>query len=171
MKINPFEPFAPVYPGCFVGRLDELRRLKSALVQTTAGKPANFMITGERGIGKTSLLNYLKYAAEGLIPIDGAKLSFIVIDTDVDQSTTQLGLISKIQLGFEKALGKHESARDFVKKAWNFLQRVEAGGIRLGESQKEPDELLLDQFSYSLAEYSESYLHGDGDREPLEQQI
>src|SRR5882672_7526580 len=117
MKINPFEPFAPVSSGCFVGRLDELRRLKSALIQTTSGKPANFMLTGERGIGKTSLLNYLKYAAEGLIPIEGVKVSFIVIDADVDENTTQLGLIGKIQLGFEKALEKHEAARDFVKKA------------------------------------------------------
>jgi Cdc6-like AAA superfamily ATPase len=152
MNVNPFEPFGPVNPGCFVGRIDELRRLKSSLVQTTAGRPANFMITGERGIGKTSLLNYLKYAAEGLIPIDGATLSFVVIDTDVDQYTTQLGLIGKIQLGLEKALEKHEAAREFMKKAWGFIQRIEASGIRIGDAKKEPDELLLDQFSYSLAE-------------------
>src|SRR5438094_150417 len=99
MKINPFEPYAPVSPGCFVGRLEELRRLKSALIQTTAGQPANFMITGERGIGKTSLLNYLKHAAEGRIAIDGTKVSFIVVDADIDQNTTQLGLIRKIELG------------------------------------------------------------------------
>ena len=152
MKINPFEPFAPVNPGSFVGRLDELRRLKSALVQTSAGKPVNFMITGERGIGKTSLLNYLKYAAEGLIPIENVKMSFVVVDTDVDQSTTQLGLISKIQLGLEKALGRHEAAREFLKKAWGFLQRVEAGGVKIGEAKKSSDELLLDEFAYSLAE-------------------
>jgi AAA+ ATPase superfamily predicted ATPase len=152
MKINPFEPFAPVNPGCFVGRLDELRRLKSALVQTTAGKPANFMITGERGIGKTSLLNYLKYAAEGLIPVDGVQQSFIVIDTDLDENTTQLGLMGKIQLGLEKALSEYEAAREFIKKAWGFVQRIEAGGVKLGQAQKESDELLLDQFAYSLAE-------------------
>jgi len=63
------------------------------------------MITGKRGIGKTSLLNYLKYAAEGDKTIDGVKLSFIVIDTDLDQTTTQLELIDKIQLGLEKGLG------------------------------------------------------------------
>jgi hypothetical protein len=152
MKINPFEPFAPVNPGIFVGRLNELRRLKSALLQTSAGKPVNFMITGERGIGKTSLLNYLKYAAEGLIPIEGVKLSLVVVDTDVDQSTTQLGLISKIQLGLEKALSPHEAGREFIKKTWAFLQRVEAGGIKLGEAKKLSDELLLDEFAYSLAE-------------------
>ena len=152
MKINPFEPFGPVNPGSFVGRLDELRRLKSALLQTSAGKPVNFMITGERGIGKTSLLNYLKYAAEGLIQVENIKLSFVVVDTDVDQNTTQLGLIAKIELGLEKALGRHEAGRDFIKKAWGFLQRVEAGGLKLSEARKASDELLLDQFAYSLAE-------------------
>ena len=152
MKINPFEPFAPVNPGSFVGRLDELRRLMSALLQTSAGKPVNFMVTGERGIGKTSLLNYLKYAAEGFIPIDGVKLSLVVVDTEIDQSTTQLGLISKIQLGLEKALGRQEAARDFLKKTWAFLARLEAGGIKLSEAKKASDELVLDEFAYSLAE-------------------
>ena len=152
MKINPFEPFAPVNPGSFVGRLADLHRLKSALIQTSASKPVNFMITGERGIGKTSLLNYLKYAAEGRIQIEDAKLSFIVIDTDVNEDTTPLGLISKIQLGLENALGHHEAGRDFLKKAWSFLQRVEAGGIKIDSAKMASDELLLDQFAYSLAE-------------------
>lgn len=110
MKINPFEPFAPVNPGSFVGRLGELRRLKSALLQTGAGKPVNFMITGERGIGKTSLLNYLKHAAEGRIQVEQSKLSFVVVDTDVDQNTTQLGLIAKIELGLERALAMRRLA-------------------------------------------------------------
>lgn len=162
MKINPFEPFAPVNPGCFVGRLDELRRLKASLIQTKAGKPANFMITGERGIGKTSLLNYLKSAAEGRIPIDGTRLSFIVVDADIDQNTTQLGLVGKIELGFEHALAQQEGGRDFVKKAWGFLQRVEAGGVKLGEAKKESDELLLDQFAYSLAETTNRICSRDG---------
>ncbi len=152
MKVNPFEPFGPVNPGSFVGRVEELRRLKSALLQTSAGKPVNFMITGERGIGKTSLLNYLKYAAEGYIPIDGLKLCLVVVDTEIDQSTTQLGLISKIELGLEKALGRQEAGRDFLKKTWALLQRVEAGGIRLSEAQRASDEVVLDEFAYSLAE-------------------
>ena len=152
MKINPFEPFAPVNPGSFVGRLVDLRRLKSALIQTSAGKPINFMITGERGIGKTSLLNYLKYAAEGHIQIEGETLSFLVIDTDVNEHTTPLGLISKIQLGLENALGQHEAGRDFLKKAWGFIQRVQAGGVKIGSAQRASDELLLEEFAYSLAE-------------------
>ncbi|MCY4378077.1 MAG: ATP-binding protein [Spirochaetaceae bacterium] len=163
MKINPFEPFAPVNPGSFVGRLVDLRRLKAALIQTSAGKPVNFMITGERGIGKTSLLNYLKYAAEGHIPIDGEKLSFVVIDTDINEHTTPLGLISKIQLGLENALGQHEAGRDLLKKAWSFLQRVEAGGIKIGNAQKTSDELLLDEFAYSLAATTARICSDSGD--------
>ena len=150
MKINPFKPFGPVNPGAFVGRLEELRRLKSALIQTTAGSPVNFMITGERGIGKTSLMLYLKYAAEGLIPIEDKKLHFVVVDTDIDQNTTQLGMITKIELDLERALSRQEAFRDFVKKAWGFVQRVEGGGFKLNETKKVSDELLLEEFAYSL---------------------
>ncbi len=53
MKSNPFRPNSPVNPGVFVGRLEEIKRLEQALIQSRSGEPAHFMITGERGIGKT----------------------------------------------------------------------------------------------------------------------
>src|SRR5690349_10636247 len=124
-KINPFAPNSPVNPGTFVGRLDEIDRLETSLIQTKAGRPVSFMITGERGIGKSSLLNYIKYVAQGHIPVDNTTLlSFLVIDTDIDQATTQLGLVKKIQLGLERALLKTESARSFFREAWEFIKRV-----------------------------------------------
>ena len=58
-RINPFRPNSPINPGMFVGRVGELEKLEAALLQTKAGQPTNFMLTGERGIGKTSLLDYL----------------------------------------------------------------------------------------------------------------
>jgi hypothetical protein len=152
-KINPFSPNAPSNPGTFVGRLEELDRLESCLLQTAAGHPTNFMITGERGIGKTSLLNYLKHVAEGRIPIGDQRVSFLVVDTDIDPSTTQHSLLRKIQLGLERALAKTESARTFFKEAWSFLQRVEAGSVKLNAQQREEsEELLFEEFSYSLAD-------------------
>lgn len=53
-----------------------------------------------------------------------------------------------------KALGKSEPARGFLKGAWQFIERVEAAGVRLGKAQAEQqeDELLFDEFVYSLAE-------------------
>jgi hypothetical protein len=45
-----------------------------------------------------------------------------------------------------------EAGRDLMKKAWGFVQRVEAGGFTLNDARKASDELLLDEFAYSLAE-------------------
>ncbi|MDI6740387.1 MAG: hypothetical protein QME74_08500 [Candidatus Edwardsbacteria bacterium] len=59
MRINPFNPNSPVNPGFFVGRLDEIKSIERSLIQTRADSPCHFMITGERGIGKSSLLLYL----------------------------------------------------------------------------------------------------------------
>lgn len=45
----------------FAGRLGQVLALEEALKQTRAGRPKSFMVTGERGIGKTSLLQYFKW--------------------------------------------------------------------------------------------------------------
>ncbi len=152
-KINPFKPNYPISPGMFVGRLSEIERLETHLLQTRAGNPSNFMITGERGIGKSSLLNYFKFVAQGDLNINGYKVNFLVIDTDIDQNTTQLGLVKKIELCLRRELGKTEPARMFLKDMWNFLKRVEAQGIKLApECSVEDEGLMIEEFSYSLAE-------------------
>jgi hypothetical protein len=55
-----------------------------------------------------------------------------------------------------RILGKTEKAREFLKQSWQFLQRIEAGGLKLrsGE-QTHHDELLLEEFAYSLADVAE----------------
>lgn len=152
-KINPFAPNSPVHPGMFVGRVAELLKLESCLVQTKAANPSNFMITGERGIGKSSILNYIKHVAEGMEGLEETKVSFLVIDTDIDPNTTQLGLVRKIELGLDRALGKTESARTFLTNSWDFLKRVEAAGVKISPADRsEDEELLLEEFSYSLAD-------------------
>lgn len=153
-KVNPFAPNSPVHPGMFVGRVAELKRIEAALAQTRAGNPANIMITGERGIGKSSLLNYVKDVAAGDMDcFDHTTYSFLVVDTDIDENTTQLGLVQKIELAVNQALGKTEKARVFLRNAWEFLKRVEAAGVKLkATEQHATDELMLEQFSYTLAD-------------------
>lgn len=139
----------------FVGRVEELNKLESVLIQTRAGNPSNFMITGERGIGKSSLLNYIKHVAEGMPAMQETEVSFLTVDTDIDEKTTQLGLVRKIELGLNRALGKTEKAREFLKQSWEFLKRIEAGGVRLrSEEPVQSHELLLEEFAYSLADIS-----------------
>jgi Cdc6-like AAA superfamily ATPase len=151
-KINPFRPNSPVNPGMFVGRLNESDKLENHLLQTMAGRPVNFLLTGERGIGKTSLLIYLKAIATGAIAVQERNLSFLVIETDVDEIVNQLALVRKIELGLRKELAKTEKARRFLTDAWKFLQRVEGGGFSLKTHEQNDHDLIIEEFAYSLAE-------------------
>ncbi len=136
----------------FAGRMREVERLESQLLQVRAGRPGGFMLVGERGIGKTSLLSYLATIAEGAIPVDDVTLRFLVIRTDVDRSTTQIDLVQKIQLGLDQELRREEKTRAFLKDAWDFLTRVQAAGVSLkDQSREQSNELLIERAAYSLA--------------------
>lgn len=151
-KTNPFQPNSPIHPGMFSGRLRELEALESALLQTRTGRPRNVMITGERGIGKTSLLEYLRFVAEGSLELQGARLRFLVVGSDISPGTTQLGLISRVQRELERQLAKTEAARSFFKGAWELVKRAEVGGVKLREDPELHAEVLPDEFAASLAE-------------------
>ena len=81
--INPFRPNSPTNPGMFVGRYDEIKRIEGALKQTIANRGHSFLLLGERGIGKTSLLNLVKFFSEGYIEVDNQKLNFLVVEVDI----------------------------------------------------------------------------------------
>jgi hypothetical protein len=152
MKINPFRPGSPVSPGMFVGRVSELENLESAILQTRASQPSHFMVTGERGIGKTSMFLYLRFIATGDIPIEKQHLNFLVIDSDITLSTTQKGLIERVGLNLKNELGKTEKTRTFISNAWNFVNRIEICDSRIKGKEIVNEELLLDEFSFSLAD-------------------
>ena len=152
-KMNPFRPNSPVNPGMFIGRIDELRRIERALTQTVLGEPAHFMVTGERGIGKTSLLLYLDAVASGKInKPDGSSLRFLVLHLDIDESTTQSGLLARIESHLDTALGDSEPARKFLKDTWSLMQRIRINdsGLESGE-REDRNEVLMDQFATSIA--------------------
>lgn len=153
MRINPFRPNSPVNPGMFVGRIEELKRLESSMLQTLSDQPEHFMITGERGIGKTSLLLYLRHVAEGNIDgIFDRNLKFLVVETDIDKSTTKKGLIEKIKLNLNFQLSKSEPARNFLKDTWSFLKNVRIMDSCISEKEKSTDEeIIVEEFSYSLS--------------------
>ena len=56
MKLNPFNPQQPAKPNFFVGREQEIKTFNNFLFQTINSSPMNMSITGDRGMGKTSLL-------------------------------------------------------------------------------------------------------------------
>lgn len=161
-KINPFQPNSPVSSGMFVGRLNQLEALETALLQTRAGQPKSFMITGERGIGKTSLLQYFKFVARGDLELENEKMNFLVIEIDLDNSTTDIGLIMRVQMALDRELGKSEQARTILSSCWEFVKNIEAFGVKLRDSEQPINpETIHDQFAYSLADTTNRITQSD----------
>jgi len=153
IKINPFKPGAPIHPGMFVGRLEEIQKIERILHQTKKSFGRNFLIYGERGIGKTSLLQYIKFAANGSIQVEGNKLNFLVVETDITKDTTRKTLINKINLNLKNELGKSENTRKNFETLWSFTKRLEGCGFKLNrEEDSREDEVIEEEFSISLAE-------------------
>lgn len=152
MKINPFNPNSPSGPGMFAGRLHEIESIEQILFQTRANKGHGFLLLGQRGIGKTSLLNLIKFEAEGDIDVKNQKLNFLVVDIDITKETTQLKLIKKIELALRRKLAETEAARKIFSDIWNFIGKIEAVGIKINTDKSSDDELFFEEFCYSLSD-------------------
>jgi len=61
---NPFSPGNPVAPGLFIGRDEQVKLLRRAIGQAAVGNSQYLFVTGERGIGKSSLACFGKDLAE-----------------------------------------------------------------------------------------------------------
>jgi len=80
----------------FAGRYSEIQLLEAALRQTRAGHPRSFLLTGERGIGKTSLLEYVRFLATHNLNDDDLAFNFLVVSTDLEANTTRVGLARRL---------------------------------------------------------------------------
>ena len=61
---SPFTPGLPVPLEFFVGRLNEVNRLKEKVSASTTGRLEIAFVSGERGIGKSSLASFVRFIAE-----------------------------------------------------------------------------------------------------------
>jgi len=61
---SPFYPGQPVPTEFFAGRHKEIERIDRAIQQVAAGKPQAIFLTGEYGIGKSSLAGFMRQSAE-----------------------------------------------------------------------------------------------------------
>ncbi|MBI5043600.1 MAG: ATP-binding protein [Nitrospirae bacterium] len=62
--ISPFYPGQPVPAELFVGRQAEIDKIARAVSQVELGKPQALFLTGEYGIGKSSLAGFMRFYAE-----------------------------------------------------------------------------------------------------------
>lgn len=63
-EYSPFTPGQPVPVDFFVGRIGEVTRLRDAVREAATGRLRTVFLSGERGIGKSSLASFVKFLAE-----------------------------------------------------------------------------------------------------------
>lgn len=141
-----------VTPGMFVGRYEEVLKITQAFGQTMNDSPQHFLIHGERGIGKSSLLIYADALAEG--EMEGPareKYNFIAVKTDLEEGDTQEDLVRKIVLGLKTAMGDRSQFKDMLKASWDFIRRIEAAGVKIRDPQEPTPRGLIDEVVQLLA--------------------
>ena len=61
MKHNPFNPNSVVQPQLFAGRANQILRMVRKMSQVRDKMSTNFVLSGERGIGKTALAKHIMF--------------------------------------------------------------------------------------------------------------
>lgn len=132
-KYNPFRPNSTAQPAIFTGRSEELDVMEHCLLQTKNANPQHFLIEGERGIGKSSLLNQQFVLASGRVPTPrmGAKLNFMTITVVLQEQDDLVSLVKKVASKLQAEVRKRDALKSLVVNAWEVVSRIEAAGFRL----------------------------------------
>lgn len=165
MKYNPFKPGAIIHTGMFAGRTDELAHIEKLLFQTKNGNSSSFLIHGERGIGKSSLLFYVDAVARGKMPInETTSFKFLVISVSLEPHDTYKDVIFKIAREFQRELNKNEKVKAVLKGIWDFITNWEVLGVKYQKIKEELDpEVMLEELTekiISVLEKTENELDG-----------
>ena len=83
LALNPFNPGGFVDPEFFVGREKQVERVRGLVRSTVGGRVTAGFITGERGIGKSSMARYVQQAVQKHDGVVGCHVPLGVID-DLD---------------------------------------------------------------------------------------
>lgn len=156
-KFNPFRPNGMVQPGMFVGRVDELDVIEQCLLQGKHNNPQHFLLTGERGIGKSSLLFYVNSLAKGRIRSSGGqKFNFLCVSIDLANCVSQLDVIQTIARGLRDSLSDYQQGVEAARALLGFLKNWEVLGVRYHGEERDPNTAeATDQLVKELASFSE----------------
>jgi hypothetical protein len=104
--------------------------MERMLAHTRLGNPQNFILHGERGIGKSSLMYVHQLVASG--EIDGwkeSKFSFVTVDVTLEPLDNYESILRKLGAGLSRALKAHHKAKEIVKATWDVLKHLEVMGV------------------------------------------
>jgi len=139
----------------FVGRLDEVRAIEKCLFQTKYGNPQHFLVLGERGIGKSSLLFYVNAIADGRISLPSKdRFHFLTLSIDLSGCQTQLEIIGRIARGLRTEISSRRALQETAKAFWEWLSNWEVAGIHFHKSSTLPDpEIAAEDLSVNIAAF------------------
>ena len=131
---SPFEPWRPVSPEKFKGRVKDrdkiLRKVPHVIKQ---GRSEHFFITGKRGMGKTSFINYVSRVAED-------EYHMIPIHINNSGGKTVDELIQKLLDALIREFRKDYLGKKVVDKILNTIQEFKVAGT--GVSLKDTNQLI-----------------------------
>lgn len=131
---SPFEPWRPVSPEKFKGRVKDrdkiLRRIPHVIKY---GRTEHFFITGKRGMGKTSFVNYVSRVAQ-------ENYHMIPIHINNSGGKTVDELIQKLLDALVREFKKEYFGKKFLEKILNTIQEFKIAGT--GVSLKDTNDLI-----------------------------
>jgi hypothetical protein len=140
----------------FAGRYDECVALEKALFQTKNGNPSHFIIDGERGIGKSSLLLNLFWVAKGVVPTfeESQSFNFVVVSISLDATHTYSDIVCSIGSELRRQISEREHLKDLARNAWDFISKWEIAGVRFRDERKAApkDTELVEELTFAIAE-------------------
>lgn len=136
---SPFYPGQPVPADFFIGRMNEIERIIRSIKQVQLGKPQAVFLSGEYGIGKSSLASFLRYYAERNNHILGIHVFLGGAETLSDIAAKTVEAVIKQQIYGETRL---EKIRNFLAK---YIGQQSLFGVNINFDAIKADALNLSQ--------------------------
>lgn len=142
LRPNPFRPDKPIIEfDLFAGRSEELTALVESLYQTGNGNPRHMIVTGPRGIGKSSFINQIESIVEdsrtvlNILDIDAGDFgfSFAVFKFRAIQGQSLHQIVSSLLQKLPTRLSREnfrDVVSDFLKK-WKPSTSIGGGLVGL----------------------------------------
>ena len=132
MRYNPFRPNGLAPRTVFTGRIEETFALERMLFNTLNENPQHFILHGERGIGKSSLLYIHQLIAGGKIGgLEGRRYNFLIVPVNLESTDTSDSIVRKLGISLRSTCAANARGKDLLQKSWNLLSRFEAAGFKL----------------------------------------
>ncbi|MEN9912949.1 MAG: hypothetical protein RLY66_357 [Candidatus Parcubacteria bacterium] len=150
-KVNPFTPNNPAHAGMFIGRTFELDSFDKALTQTKHSNPTHLLLLGERGIGKTSLINVAQMFARGEFTWGELKHNFLPVRLSLDENISLVDFVLHLKSAIEREINKENPEIGWFKAGWEFLSRFEVAGVTYKKEESLANSAqLIQKCIYSL---------------------